>query len=109
MNENTDWNEVIHGDWSVPESPLGTCGICQRSQPLSFHATSADIVDRAQCRTTSDAETGIWLCSMCEDAVHRWMNEHPGPGSADRSVNAMFVRLSNALFAPPRRYRRKKQ
>ncbi len=89
----------------VPGSaePLN-CDLCQRVSVLQFHTTSTDLVDRAECRR-SDGD-GMWLCSICEDAVHRWMAEHPGEGAAQTAVDEMVQRLLNLLDGPPRKYRR---
>lgn len=108
---NSDYNDIIHGDWRDEDAELAPCAICQRDQPLFFHCTGVDITDRAECRTGGDdaVEEGVWLCTMCEDAVHRWMADHPGAGAADKAVNAMYVRLAKAIFAPPRPYRRRPQ
>ncbi|XKH55579.1 hypothetical protein LG293_09945 [Citricoccus nitrophenolicus] len=89
----------------VPGStePLN-CELCQRVSVLQFHATSTNVLDRAECRRS--AGDGMWLCSICEDAVHRWMAEHPGPGSAQTAVDEMVQRLLNLIDGPPRKYRR---
>jgi hypothetical protein len=92
----------------VPGSaePLN-CELCQRVSVLQFHTTSTDMVDRAECRRAGG--DGMWLCSICEEGVHRWMAEHPGPGSAQKAVNEMVQRLLNLIDGPPRKYRRQRR
>lgn len=89
----------------VPGSaePLN-CDLCQRVSVLQFHTTSTDLVDRAECRRADG--NGIWLCSICEDAVHRWMAEHPGEGAAQAALDEMVQRLLHLIDRPPRKYRR---
>ncbi|MGM7670254.1 hypothetical protein [Microbacterium sp. A93] len=91
----------------VPGSaePLN-CELCQRISVLAFHTTRNDVLDRAECRRTDGH--GMWLCSICEEAVHRWMAQHPGPGSAQQAVNEMIQRLSGLIDGPPRKYRRQR-
>lgn len=92
----------------VPGSiePLN-CDLCQRVSVLQFHTTSTDLVDRAECRRA--VGDGIWLCSICEEAVHRWMAEHPEPGSTQAAVDEMVQRLLNLINGPPRKYRRQRR
>jgi hypothetical protein len=92
----------------VPGStePLN-CELCQRVSVLQFHTTTSDVLDRAECRRTDGA--GMWLCSICEEGVHRWMAENPGPGSAQAAVNEMVQRLLNLIDGPPRKYRRQRR
>lgn len=92
----------------VPGStePLN-CELCQRVSVLAFHTTSTDLVDRAACRR-ADGD-GMWLCSICEEAVHRWMAEHPGEGSAQAAVDEMIQRLLKLIDGPPRKYRRQRR
>lgn len=89
--------------WLDKAEPLN-CELCQRVSVLQFHNTSADHVDRAECRRADG--TGMWLCPICEEAVHRWMAEHPGPGCSQRAVDEMVRRLLSMIDGPPRRYRR---
>lgn len=83
------------------------CELCQRVSVLAFHTTSTDLVDRAECRR-ADGD-GMWLCSICEEGVHRWMAEHPGEGSAQAAVDEMVNRLLNLIDGPPRKYRRQRR
>ncbi|MGW9550883.1 hypothetical protein ACWG8W_07495 [Citricoccus zhacaiensis] len=83
------------------------CELCQRASVLSFHATEVDTVDRAECRRAGGE--GVWLCSLCEEGVHRWMAEHPGEGSARAAVDEMVNRLLTLIDGPPRKYRRQRR
>ncbi|WMY80037.1 hypothetical protein [Citricoccus sp. I39-566] len=92
----------------VPGSaePLN-CELCQRVSVLQFHATGSDVLDRAECRRTGG--DGMWLCSICEEGVHRWMAEHPGEGSAQAAVDEMVQRLLSLIDGTPRKYRRQRR
>jgi len=83
------------------------CELCQRVSVLSFHATGTDVLDRAQCRRVQGP--GMWLCSICEEGVHRWMAENPGQGSAQAAVDEMVGRLLTLIDGPPRKYRRQRR
>ncbi|HRO95039.1 hypothetical protein [Citricoccus sp.] len=92
----------------VPGStePLN-CELCQRVSVLQFHTTSTDLLDRAECRRANG--DGMWLCSICEEGVHRWMAANPGEGSAQAAVDEMVQRLLNLIDGPPRKYRRQRR
>ncbi|NUL44060.1 hypothetical protein F7P69_02445 [Cellulosimicrobium funkei] len=83
------------------------CELCQRVSVLQFHTTSTDLLDRAECRR-ADGD-GMWLCSICEEAVHRWMADNPGEGSSQAAVDEMVQRLLNLIDGPPRKYRRQRR
>ncbi|MEO9246803.1 hypothetical protein ABDK96_03825 [Citricoccus nitrophenolicus] len=83
------------------------CELCQRVSVLQFHTTGTDLVDRAECRR-ADGD-GMWLCSICEEGVHRWMAANTGPGSAQAAVDEMIQRLLNLIDGPPRKYRRQRR
>ena len=81
------------------------CQLCQRTSVLAWHCLQTDVLDRAECRVT--AGDGIWVCEICEEAMHRWMAQHPGPGSARAAEQEMIARLSRFIAGQPRPYRRR--
>lgn len=90
--------------WHESPTHIDHCQLCGRFEPLFWHCTSDDVIDRAQCRrTTGD---GLWLCALCEEGVHRWMKQHPGTASGQRAVDAMVQRLAEKLLGTPRKYRK---
>lgn len=98
--------DALTGDWSDRNAPLETCWICQRFQPLVWHCITETVIDRAHCRRT-DGE-GIWVCSLCEEALHQWMRQHPSHNAGRKAVTALLARLSERLLGPTRKYTRRR-
>lgn len=88
------------------DEPL-RCELCQRTMTLSWHSLERDLLDRAECRNSGGE--GMWVCGLCEEALHRWMAEHPGPGSSRKAEAEMVSRLANLINTKPRPYRRRKR
>lgn len=87
------------------ENRCHVCGTTNRER--YWHTTSGTYLDRAVCRR-ADREQGVWLCTICEDGVHRWMKDHPyNPQAANEGVEEMVRRLRTAIFAPRRTKRRR--
>lgn len=98
---------ICHGQWSDRQAPMEQCHLCQRLQPLLWHCAEPSILDRAMCRRTQGP--GIWVCSLCEHAIHQWMRQHPSATAGRDAVDALFSRLSERLLAPVRKYTRRKE
>lgn|SRR5690625_2691829 len=96
--------DVLNGDWSDSNAPLDGCHLCQRFQPLLWHCTSKTIQDRALCRR--GAGNGVWVCSLCEEALHQWMRKNPDEMASQHAVTALLDRLAERLLAPRRKYRK---
>lgn len=99
--------DVLNGDWSGSDSPLEDCQICQRFQPLRWHCTAQTILDRAHCRRAQG--DGVWVCSLCEEAIHRWMKQNPGGTAGADAVTALLGRLTQRLLGPRRKYRKREE
>lgn len=84
------------------------CHVCGTNKRDRFwHTTSGAHMDRSDCRE-ADLEHGVWLCTICEDGVHRWMKEHAEhPNLATAGMEEMIRRLSSAIFIPRRTKRRR--
>ena len=89
-----------------PTEPL-RCQICQRTATLNWHSLDDDLLDRADCRAADGA--GTWVCGICEEALHRWMSEHPGPGSSRKAETEMLNRLAALINTKSRPYRQRKR
>lgn|SRR5699024_917716 len=98
--------QVLNGDWTNQGAPADDCQICQRFQPLVWHNTEKTILDRAHCRRTKGQ--GIWVCAMCEEAIHRWIKNHPGENAGTEAVEGLLDRLANRLLGPRRKYRKRR-
>lgn len=99
--------DVLNGDWSNSTAPLEDCHICQRFQPLLWHCTAQTILDRAHCRRAQG--DGVWVCFLCEEAIHRWMKQNPGETAGADAVTSLLGRLSQRLLGPRRKYRKRKE
>lgn len=97
-------DRLLSGAWDENNSQVDECELCSRLEPLFWHCTSQGIVDRARCRRTHG--DGLWLCALCEEGVHRWMQQHPSKEAGRKAVDAMVQRLAATLFAKPRKYRK---
>lgn len=97
-------DRLLWGAWNEQHTHLDECELCSRFEPLFWHCTSKAVVDRARCRRTHGE--GLWLCALCEEGVHRWMKQHPGPQAGQHAVDAMVQRLAKTLLAKPRKYRK---
>lgn len=80
----------------------GRCAVCQRQLQLRWHCTSEDHLDRAVCREAGG--DGVWLCSTCEEATHRFMRTAGAGGAA--ALEALFFRLES-LISERRTYRKR--
>lgn len=98
--------DVLNGNWSDHEAPIDDCQICQRFQPLVWHCTQSSAVDRAKCRQMLGS--GLWVCSLCEEALHRWMRQHPSEKASEVAVTALLDRLTERLLGPRRKYRKRR-
>ncbi|MGP4968500.1 hypothetical protein ACTXJR_17975 [Glutamicibacter ardleyensis] len=83
------------------------CFICHnRERARHWHSTEISYLDRAECRAAVQVE-GIWLCSVCEESVHRWMKENKDvEKSSNQGVIVMIERLNNAIYQPRKTRRR---
>lgn len=99
--------DVLSGDWSDHDAPLDDCHMCQRFQPLVWHCLTETTHDRAHCRRTPGE--GLWVCALCEEAIHLWMRQHPGHDAGWQAVTALLERLTQRVLAPRRKYRKQSE
>lgn len=83
------------------------CFICHNQERARhWHSTEHSYLDRAECRAAAQEE-GIWLCSVCEESVHRWMKQNTDvEKSSDQAVTVMISRLNDAIYQPRKTRRR---
>lgn len=99
-SEHTD--QILKGQWADRTAPMASCHMCQRWQPLVWHSADPSVLDRARCRRTPGY--GIWVCSLCEHAIHQWMRHHPSATAGRDAIDALLTRLSDRLLQPVRKY-----
>lgn len=76
-----------------------SCTLCQaETNDLEWHCVAETYLDRAACNRAR-SEAGIWLCRVCNDAVHSWMQQNQDePHAGAQAVANIRARLETALY-----------